>query len=257
MNLLAANLVEQFYSLIWPLLRISAFLTFASIYSIRAVNLRVRITLALVLTIFLVLQLRLDLPKIDPLTVEGLREIFNQLFIGFTMALIMQLATASVVVAGQAVSNSMGLSIATMIDPTLGNVPLTSQFFTILGTLIFVSTGGDLIVFGILLDSFQYFPIGKTLFSQDLMGKMISWSSIVFVGSVLVSLPVMITLLFVNVGLGFVTRAAPSLNIFSVGFPAMMFTGFLVLWLAIPSILSRIDWLWIQTFNEMRAIMHP
>ena len=150
MNLLAANLVEQFYSLIWPLLRISAFLTFASIYSIRAVNLRVRITLALVLTIFLVLQLRLDLPKIDPLTVEGLREIFNQLFIGFTMALIMQLATASVVVAGQAVSNSMGLSIANMIDPTLGSVPLTSQFFTILGTLIFVSTGGDLIVFGIL-----------------------------------------------------------------------------------------------------------
>ena len=115
MNLLAANLVDQFFTLIWPLLRISAFLTFASIYSIRAVNLRVRITLALVLTIFLVLQLRLELPRIDPLTVEGLREIFNQLFIGFTMALIMQLATASVVVAGQAVSNSMGLSIANMI----------------------------------------------------------------------------------------------------------------------------------------------
>jgi len=59
------------------------------------------------------------------------------------------------------------------------------------------------------------------------------------------------------VGLGFVTRAAPSLNIFSVGFPAMMFAGFLVLWLAIPSMLSRIDWLWVQSFNQMRALMHP
>jgi len=84
---------------------------------------------------------------------------------------------------------------------------------------------------------------------------MTAWSSIVFVGAVLVSLPVMITLLFVNIGLGFLTRAAPSLNIFSVGFPAMMFTGFIILWLAIPSMLSRVDWLWVQTFNQMRDLI--
>ena len=255
MNFLAANLVDQFYALIWPLLRISAFLTFASIYSIRAVNLRVRITLALALTVFLVFQMRMELPRIDPLSLLGLREIFNQLFIGFTLAMIMQLATASLVVAGQVISNAMGLSIANLIDPNLGNVPLTSQFLTILGTLIFLTTGGDLIVFGILLDSFQHFPIGQNIFSQDVMGKMTAWSSIVFVGAVLVSLPVMITLLFVNIGLGFVTRAAPSLNIFSVGFPAMMFTGFIILWLAIPSMLSRVDWLWVQTFNQMRDLI--
>jgi len=76
-----------------------------------------------------------------------------------------------------------------------------------------------------------------------------------FLAALLIALPVVVTLLFVNVGMGFVTRAAPSLNIFSVGFPAMLLAGFLILWMATPSILVRINWLWIQTFQQMRGIL--
>ena len=130
MNIEMLNLLDKFYGLIWPMLRISAFLAFSSIFSIRAVNVRIRVSIGLVLTIFLAMQL--EIPKIDPVTAEGMKEIFNQLFIGFAMAMIMQLATASIVLAGQAVSGSMGLSMANMIDPSLGNVPVVSQFFTIL-----------------------------------------------------------------------------------------------------------------------------
>ena len=199
--------------------------------------------------------MQIEIPRIDPVSVLGLKEIFNQIFIGFTMAMIMQLATAALVLAGQALSGSMGLTMANMIDPTLGNVPVLSQMFTILGTLVFLSIGGHLIVFGILLESFQQFPIGQNLMSQALMGKMISWSAMMFVAALLISLPVLITLLFVNIGLGFVTRAAPSLNIFSVGFPAMVLSGFLILWLALPSVVGRVNWLWVQTFNQLRSIL--
>jgi flagellar biosynthetic protein FliR len=76
-----------------------------------------------------------------------------------------------------------------------------------------------------------------------------------FLASMLIALPVLITLLFVNVGLGFVTRAAPSLNIFSVGFPAMVLSGFLILWLALPNVIGRINWLWVQTFNQLRSLL--
>lgn len=253
MNLLMLDLVDRFYALIWPLLRISAFMGFASIFSIRAVNLRLRILISFGLTVFIALQI--DIPKIDPVTVLGLKEIFNQLFIGFSMAMVMQLATAALVVAGQALSGSMGLSMANMIDPTLGNVPVLSQFFTLLGTLVFLAIGGHLIVFGILLESFQQLPIGQSLMTQEFMGKMVSWSALMFVASLLISLPVLVTLLFVNIGLGFVTRAAPSLNIFSVGFPAMVVSGFLVLWLALPNVIGRINWLWVQTFNQLRSLL--
>lgn len=253
MNLLMLDLVDRFYALIWPLLRISAFMGFASIFSIRAVNLRLRILISFGLTVFISMQI--DIPKLDPATVLGLKEIFNQIFIGFSMAMVMQLATAALVIAGQALSGSMGLTMANLIDPTLGNVPVLSQFFTLLGTLVFLAIGGHLIVFGILLESFQQFPIGQSLMTQDFMGKMISWSAMMFVASLLISLPVLITLLFVNIGLGFVTRAAPSLNIFSVGFPAMVLSGFLVLWLALPNVIGRINWLWVQTFNQLRSLL--
>lgn len=253
MNLLMLDLVDRFYALIWPLLRISAFMGFASIFSVRAVNLRLRILISFGLTIFISMQI--DIPKLDPATVLGLKEIFNQIFIGFSMAMVMQLATAALVIAGQALSGSMGLTMANLIDPTLGNVPVLSQFFTLLGTLVFLAIGGHLIVFGILLESFQQFPIGQSLMTQEFMGKMISWSAMMFVASLLISLPVLITLLFVNIGLGFVTRAAPSLNIFSVGFPAMVLSGFLVLWLALPNVIGRINWLWVQTFNQLRSLL--
>jgi flagellar biosynthetic protein FliR len=253
MNLLMLDLVDRFYALIWPLLRISAFMGFASIFSVRAVNLRLRILISFGLTVFISMQI--DIPKLDPVTVLGLKEIFNQIFIGFSMAMVMQLATAALVIAGQALSGSMGLTMANLIDPTLGNVPVLSQFFTLLGTLVFLAIGGHLIVFGILLESFQQFPIGQSLMTQEFMGKMISWSAMMFVASLLISLPVLITLLFVNIGLGFVTRAAPSLNIFSVGFPAMVVSGFLVLWLALPNVIGRINWLWVQTFNQLRSLL--
>jgi flagellar biosynthetic protein FliR len=228
-------------------------LAFSSIFSIRAVNLRIRISIAVVLTIFLSMQL--EIPRIDPVTAEGLKEIFNQLFIGFAMALIMQLTTAAIVLAGQAVSGSMGLSMATMVDPTMGSVPVVSQFFNILGTLVFLSIGGHLIVFGLLLESFTLFPIGKVLMTQDLLGKMTAWGAMMFVAALLISLPVVITLLFVNIGVGFITRAAPSLNIFSVGFPAILLSGFVVMWLAIPSMVNRMSWWWVQTFGQMRGML--
>jgi flagellar biosynthetic protein FliR len=142
-----------------------------------------------------------------------------------------------------------------LIDPNVGNVPVISGLFNVLGTLLFLAMGGHLIVFGILLDSFTVFPIGKNLMSQDVYGKMLAWSAMMFLASVLIALPVMMTLLFVNVGLGFVTRAAPSLNIFSVGFPATIAAGFLILIFSLESIVSRMQWVWMQAFSHVRDLL--
>jgi flagellar biosynthetic protein FliR len=132
---------------------------------------------------------------------------------------------------------------------------VVSQFFTILGTLVFLSIGGHLIVFGLLLESFTLFPIGKSLMTQDVLGKMTAWGAMMFVSALLIALPVVITLLFVNIGVGFVTRAAPSLQLFSVGLPAILLSGFIILWLSVPSIINRINWLWVQTFSQMRGML--
>ena len=253
MDLLAVDIVNRFYTFLWPMLRISALLLTAPLFSISAVPRRIRVLMALALTWF-IYPLH-EWPIIDPVSASGLVEIVNQIFIGCVMGLTLQIVVAAVVTAGMALSNAIGLSMATLIDPSLGNVPVLSQFLLIMAVLIFVGTGGHLMLLGVLLKSFSAVPIGDSLLNQETWGKLIAWSSMIFTGAVLLSLPVMAALLLVNAGLGVVTRAAPSLNIFAVGFPAMMLLGIVWMMLTMESIGLRIQWLWVQAFGAMDSLL--
>jgi flagellar biosynthetic protein FliR len=251
MNLLVNDIVERFYGFLWPMLRISALMLSAPVFSLRALNLRLRILLALALT-WMVFPLY-SWPRLDPLSAVGLLEIFNQIAIGLLMGLSLQIITAAILLAGQSVSNAMGLSIANMMDPNLGNVPVIAQFLLILSTLIFLGLGGHAMMLGMVVDSFASLPIGQQLLSDKSWVHFVSWSSMIFLGAVLLALPVMVALLFINIGLGVATRAAPSLNIFQVGLPAMILAGFGALVFALPSMGARIEWLWLQGFLEVRS----
>lgn len=253
MNVAAVDIVERFYAFLWPMLRISALLLAAPVFSLSAVTVRIRVLLALALSVMIYPMF--DWPVIDPLSAPGLLEILNQLVIGVFMGLMLQIVTAAVVVSGQAVSNAMGLSLASLIDPNLGNVPVIAQFLLILSTLIFVSLGGHAMLLALVIESFASLPVGRSLIDQIAYGQLVSWSSMMFLGAVLTALPVMVTLLFISVGLGVVTRAAPSLNIFSVGLPATIVAGFFVLIVSLGSIGSRIQWLWLQGLTQIRVLV--
>lgn len=253
MNLDLATLLDHFYRLMWPMLRISALMLSAPVFSLRALNTRVRVLLALVLTL-MVYPLH-NWPRIDPLTAPGLLEMFNQITLGVLMGLMLQVVTAAILLAGQSISNAIGLSIATLIDPNMGNVPVIAQFLIIISTLIFLGLGGHALLLGLLIDSFSSLPIGKHLLSQQAWTGLLTWSSMIFLGGLLMALPVMVTLLFINIGLGVASRAAPALNIFSVGFPAMVVVGFGVLFISLPSIGARTQWLWTQAFLQVRQLL--
>lgn len=253
MNFAIPELVERFYTLLWPMLRISALLISAPVFSLRALSLRIRILLALTLT-WLVYPLH-DWPNIDPLSASGLVEIFNQLTIGLVMGLILQVVTAAILLAGQSISNAVGLSMATMIDPNVGNVPVIGQFLIVMSTLIFVGLGGHTMLLGLVIDSFNTLPIGKGVMGQAAWGQLVTWSSMIFLGGLLTALPVMVTLLFINVGLGVATRAAPSLNVFSLGLPALMVAGYLIMIFSLPSIGARIQWMWMQSLLQTRSLV--
>ena len=253
MTLLAADIVERFYTFLWPMLRISAMLLTAPIFSLDALTLPIRIMLALVLTFFIYPMV--DWPVLDPISATGFFEIVNQLFIGAMMGLMLQVAIGAIVLAGQTIAGSMGLSMASMYDPNVGNVPVISQFLVILSTMIFLGFGGHVIMISMIMDSFTALPIGQSVLNQASFAKVVAWSSMMFLGAVLIALPVMVSLLFINIGLGIITRAAPSLNIFSVGFPASIAAGFLILIISLESIIGRMRWLWTQAFLHARDLV--
>ena len=110
-------------------------------------------------------------------------------------------------------------------------------------------------VITLLLETFNLLPIGEMINIQPLIALVIEWSSMIFLGAVLIGLPIMVSLLFINIGLGVITRAAPALNIFAVGFPAMILAGIILLSMSMSSIGFRIQWLWRQAFDIVTQAM--
>lgn len=250
---LSSEIILRFYALVWPLARIGAALMTAPLFSTDAANARIRLMLVLLLSI-LVFPL-VKWPLLDPLSAAGLTAMFNQVAIGLFMGTILQIIISALLVGGQAMSAAMGLSMANLLDPALGSVPLLSQFLLILGSLIFFDLGGHVVVISCLVDSFLQIPVDAELNLGSLATGLFSWSSMMFLGAVLIALPILACLLMVNVGVGVMTRSTPSFNVFSVGFPAMIMAGFVFFLLSVGMLDNRIRWLWTQAFERLRSAL--
>ncbi len=253
MTILAADILAKLYAFIWPLVRISAALMTVPVISVEAANARVRLTLSLALTAIVFPMY--EWPSIDPLSARGLLTLVNEIAIGVIAGMTLQVVTSALLVAGQSISATMSLSMANLLDPNFGNVPVLAQFLMIMGTLIFLGIGGHLLLISLILDSFRMLPIGESLIGLNAIKNLLAWSSMIFLGSLLIALPIMAMLMLINLGLGVVTRAAPSLNIFAVGFPAIIIAGLLLLVISMGSAGQRIEWLWMQGFSRLRELL--
>jgi len=252
MNLILDDLVQILITGLIPFLRISALLLAAPLVSLRVVSVRIRIALALLLTIFIYPML--DLPAIDATSAYGIRLITQELFIGVLFAVVLQVVNAAMVLAGQSMSMSMGLGMAQTIDPNAGQVPVLASFLVVLSTLIFLSVGGHLIMIKLILQSFEVLPIGGAINVKETLGNVIEWTAMAFLGAVLVALPIMLTMMLINLCIGIVTRAAPALNIFAVGFPAMVLTGMILIVVYMVNIGHRIEWIWLEAFDTAQSM---
>ncbi|MDG2461216.1 MAG: flagellar biosynthetic protein FliR [Luminiphilus sp.] len=252
MNLILDDLLQILITGLIPFLRISALLMAAPLVSLRVVSVRIRIALALVLTIFI--YPTLDLPVIDAASAAGIRLITWELFIGILFAVVLQVVNAAMVIAGQTMSMSMSLGMAQTIDPNAAQVPVISSFLVVLSTLIFLSVGGHLIMIKLILQSFEVLPIGGAILVKETIANVIDWTAMAFLGAVLVALPIMLTMMLINLCIGIVTRAAPALNIFAVGFPAMVLTGMILIVVYMANIGHRIEWIWLEAFDTAQSM---
>ncbi|MBT8146008.1 MAG: flagellar biosynthetic protein FliR [Gammaproteobacteria bacterium] len=240
----------------WPFLRISALFMAAPIFSARAVPVRVRIVLALLITV-LVLPSLPFLEAVDPLSAQGMLVVLQQIGIGVVMGLILQIVLAALVMAGQAIATTMGLGFASSVDPQNGvQVAMVGQLYLIIGTLYFLAVDGHLLLIDVLVQSFVYIPIGSNFSAVEVFSNIALFSAEMFVAAVLISLPVVVGVLLVNLAFGVVTRAAPQLNIFAVGFPATMLAGFVLMLFSISVLFPTLEDFFAVGFQFMRTMVN-
>ncbi|MEI7795015.1 MAG: flagellar biosynthetic protein FliR [Methylococcaceae bacterium] len=237
MNFTEAQLLNSMAMLMFPFMRISAMFVSMPVLSVHAVPARIRVILSGAIS-FIVMPLLPPIPPVEMLSYTGIMIGVQQVAIGLTTGFILQMVFAAVIFAGQGIAYGMGLGFASMVDPLNGQqVPVISQIYMISTTLLFLSLDGHLLLIQLLVDSFASLPIGETFNINDVWA-IIAWSGRIFSDGLLLSMPVIISLLLVNVIFGVASKSAPQLQIFSVGFPITLMLGILLIWLTIPETLA-------------------
>lgn len=238
-------------SFILPLFRVTAVLMSMPVFGTTLVPGRVRLYLAVAITVVIAPGLP-PMPPVNALDLSALMLVAEQILIGVLLGFSLQLFFQAFVVAGQIISIQMGMAFASMIDPTNGvNTAVIGQFLTMLVTLLFLAMNGHLVVFEVLTESFTTMPVGSAMLVNhfwDIAGKL-GW---VLGAAMLLVLPAITALLVVNIAFGVMTRAAPQLNIFSIGFPLTLVLGMVIFWVSLGDILNQYQPLATQALQLLR-----
>lgn len=250
-----AQLSAWLAAFLWPLIRISAMITAAPVFSSRQTPVRLRIGISLLLS-FMIMPLIPPPPVVEVFSPAALLIALQQVLIGLAMGFILQMIFGALVFGGQTLAYSMGLGFASMIDPQNGvQVPVLSQYYIILATLLFLILNGHLFLIEILAESFYTLPVGVDGLTQNNLQQIFLWASRMFASGLLMALPAIAALLLVNLGMGIITRAAPQLNIFAVGFPITMLIGFILMWVTLPNVFAKFSELMDEALIFIRSLV--
>lgn len=172
----------------------------------------------------------------DLLGAAGLAAIAGELLIGLVVALAIQAAFAAALVAGDWLAQAMGLGFATTVDPSMPQAPMLSALLALLMWVLFLTSGGHLLLIDILVRSYAAMPTAAALFQPDRLLAIVGWGGYALATGMMAALPLGIGLLLANLAIGVAARSAPQLNLFSVGFPLLLALGLIGLPLGLPAL---------------------
>lgn len=251
----SAELVNFVAAFLWPLFRVAGLMMTAPVFGAKTVPVRIRLGLSVVVTIML-LPLLPAVAVTDVFSPASILTSAMQLLIGVVMGFTLQLVLAAVITGGQAVAMQMGLGFAAMVDPQNGTqTPVLSQFYVIMVVLVYLGLNGHLVLFEVLIDSFTWMPVGEGGLVFADFETLVRWGGVVFSGALGLAMPAIASLLIVNFTFGIMTRAAPQLNIFAVGFPITMMLGFGVIFATLPSVIPQSSRLFHDAYRLLRTLL--
>jgi len=240
---------------VFPLARIFGLMATAPVFNNAAIPMRIRLVAGLVITIALV-------PVLPPIATIpagswiGLMVLVQQMLIGIVLGFTLRIAFATVDLAGELIGMQMGLSFAVAYDPqNAGQTPVLAEFMGLLTTLLFLAMNGHLMIIAVLVESFTLVPVSTQLFHSAGYATLLRWAGVIFASGLLLSLPLIATLLIANIALGVLSRIAPQLNLFAVGFPVTMIVGYFVLMFSLPYFGVAMEGLFHQGFRAMEQVL--
>lgn len=249
--LTAGQLEAWIAQYLWPFIRIGACFMAAPVFGARFVPPRIRLLLAAAVT--LIVAPLVPSPNVSTFSAAGIVVTFHQVLIGVAMGFILQIIFDALSMGGQLLSNAMGLGFAFNVDPLRGaSTPVLGQLYMLLVTLTFLALDGHLMLIETLVQGFVTLPPGTSGLGSNALWSIVAWGTQLFAGALAVALPGMTALLIVNLGFGVMSRAAPTLNLFAVGFPVSLIFGLVIVWAGLPSVQAA----FVESLETAFAMLH-
>lgn len=220
---------------LWAFLRVGALWMALPVFGSGVLPMRLRLVLAWVCALIVTpLMPALQLPP--AWTAHWWLAVVQELALGVLMAFSLALVFEMVRLAAEIIGLGMGLGFAQMTDPLNGSsAPVLGQYYSILAILLFLVGGGHIQIVQWLAMSLIHQPPGVLMLESGQVLAPVLWAALLFVGALQIALPAIIALLLLNLSFGVISRAAPALNLFAIGFPASLLLGLVMVLLTLPS----------------------
>lgn len=255
LSVTSAQLEGWLALLAFPMARILGFVGAAPVFGNNGVPRRIKLVVGLAITMGLLPVVTATPPEaID--SWAGILILFQQTLIGIAMGLVLRVVFAALDLMGEIISLQMGLSFATFFDPVAGGqTAVIGEFLTLISTLVFLSLNGHLLMVDALARSFEWLPVSATLPHKGGWLVLARFGASIFASGLLMALPVVTALLITNIALGVLTRAAPQLNLFAIGFPITLTVGFGVLLLALGHLAPLLQYFYDVGFTTLADLI--
>lgn len=240
---------------LWPLFRVMSFFMAMPIIGTQMLPTRLRLGLALAVTVLLVPVLP-PMPDFDALSLQNWIVVAQQVLIGSLLGFSANILLQSFVAGGQIMAMQMGLGFASMTDPANGvSVVIVAQIYLMLVMILFLGMDGHLVLIQILAQSFYVLPVGEGGLSQETLWQVALSGGWLFMAALLMALPAVTALLVINFAFGIMTKAAPQLNIFAIGFPFTMLMGMFIIWASLSGFFSHYQVFAVEALHAIEGLL--
>lgn len=252
---LTSTIIDQVGQFILPFVRISSMLMVSIVIGTKLVPIRVRILISLAIT-FCIYRV---IPQHQPIELTSLflfPLIAHEVLIGLSIGFATLLITQPFMMGGELFALQAGLGFSSMVDPMNGiNVPAVSQVYLMMVSLIYLSMNGHLIMIEVITDSFEYMPVAASRMPQVSLWSLVEFARWTFIHACSLALPAIVALMITNFALGIMNKAAPQLNVMTIGFSMTLAIGFTLMIISLPTVLSKFTQVFEQVLTLSRTMI--
>ena len=251
------SLEAEFWRWLFVMTRIGAAMLAAPFFGAGSVPMQARVAVTGAVALLVCSWTQVAVPA-AVLSVPGLLMVAGEVLVGLALGFALQVLFAATTMAAEVIGGSMGMSLASTVDPHSGtHSPTLGQYYMVVLTLVFLAVGGHLQWIALLVKSYAVFPPGETWLAPDRLMMIVNFATAMFVTAVAIALPVILVLLIVQMVTGVLSRSAPALNLFALGLPAGVLAGLAALIASSSLITDQMTQLSAQAIRAAGSIFAP